>query len=203
MLYQLSYLGVIQPLSLGRRRFNSRVNGSPCAGRRIGEGIAAPMNGRHPRTLLVAVALAAALLASAATLKPAAGDDARARNAAAGKRPISDYPWQRRMKSAVHFARRRAGSVSFAVVDERGRVRGFHRGRRHSSASVHKAMLLVAFLQGASATAACTDPRRRRSGRWSAARTMPPRRASTTTSAIAACAGSDGAGMKRFVPNSV
>ena len=51
------------------------------------------------------------------------------------------------MKRAVHFARRRAGSVSFAVVDERRRVHGFHRGRRYSSASVVKAMLLVAYLR--------------------------------------------------------
>ncbi len=66
---------------------------------------------------------------------------------AAGKRPVSDYPWRRRMKSAVHFARRRTGSVSFAVVDERGRIHGFHRGRRYSSASLVKAMLLVAYLR--------------------------------------------------------
>ncbi len=163
------------------------------------------MNGRHPRTLLVAAALAAALLAFAATPKPAAGDDARARSAAAGKPPISDYPWQRRMKSAVHFARRRAGSVSFAVVDERGRIHGFHRGRRHSSASVVKAMLLVAYLRKGSV-------RNRRLHGSEKATLGPMIRRSDNAAAtrVHNDVGNRGlrrlgrrAGMKRFVPSSI
>ena len=63
-----------------------------------------------------------------------------------GKRPARSYPWRKRMKAAVAFARSRAGSASFAIVDERGRIHGFHRGRRHHSASLVKAMLLVAYL---------------------------------------------------------
>jgi hypothetical protein len=50
---------------------------------------------------------------------------------------------------AQAFARTRAGLVSFAVLDEQGRLRGLHRTRRHRSASVVKAMLMVALLRRA------------------------------------------------------
>ena len=63
-----------------------------------------------------------------------------------GQNPVRSYPWNRRMKAAVSYARGRAGSVSFAVVDERGRIHGFARGRRYHSASLVKAMLMVAYL---------------------------------------------------------
>jgi hypothetical protein len=66
--------------------------------------------------------------------------------AAARKRPAHAYPWEKRMKAAAAFARHRAGSVSFAIVDERGHIHGFHRGQRYHSASLVKAMLLVAYL---------------------------------------------------------
>ena len=56
------------------------------------------------------------------------------------------FPWNARVRGAAAFAHGRAGSVSFAVVDERGRIHGFHRGVRYSSASLVKAMLLVAYL---------------------------------------------------------
>jgi Beta-lactamase enzyme family len=56
------------------------------------------------------------------------------------------FPWNARVRDAAAFARRRAGSVSFAIVDERGRIHGFHRGTHYSSASLVKAMLLVAYL---------------------------------------------------------
>jgi hypothetical protein len=59
------------------------------------------------------------------------------------KRP---YPWDKRAASADKFARLRAGSVSWAVVSPDGRVRGSHIHTRHRSASVVKAMFLVAYL---------------------------------------------------------
>jgi hypothetical protein len=98
---------------------------------------------------------ASAILALAVTAPIAVADtpsgldgDAPAAAGAAGKRkPISAYPWGKRTRAAARFARRRVGSVSFAIVDERGRMHGFHRGRRYSSASVVKAMLLVAYLR--------------------------------------------------------
>jgi hypothetical protein len=52
-----------------------------------------------------------------------------------------------RIAAARDYAGQRAGRVSFAVVDERGRTRGgLHVRERHHSASVVKAMLMVAYL---------------------------------------------------------
>jgi Beta-lactamase enzyme family len=57
------------------------------------------------------------------------------------------YPWAKRIHAAKRYAGERAGTVSFAVVDEAGRLRGDHTGRAHNSHSVVKAMLLVAYLR--------------------------------------------------------
>lgn len=51
------------------------------------------------------------------------------------------------MRRAWSFARRRGGQVSFAVVDTTGRIRTRDGGRLYASASVVKAMLLVAELR--------------------------------------------------------
>jgi beta-lactamase class A len=51
------------------------------------------------------------------------------------------------MRRAWKYARRRGAQVSLAVVDTRGRLRGRDGGRRYVSASVVKAMLLVAELR--------------------------------------------------------
>jgi beta-lactamase class A len=56
------------------------------------------------------------------------------------------YSWQQRIHDAAHFLSSRTGSASFAVTDERGRTRGFRRSVQYSSASLVKAMLLVAYL---------------------------------------------------------
>lgn len=68
---------------------------------------------------------------------------------AAAKKPAKApaFSWDTRVRAAAGFARQRAGIVSFAVADERGRIHGFHAGVRHSSASLVKAMLLVAYLR--------------------------------------------------------
>jgi len=56
------------------------------------------------------------------------------------------FPWQKRVQDATRFLSARAGETSFAVVDERGRIHGHRRGVQYSSASLVKAMLLVAYL---------------------------------------------------------
>jgi uncharacterized protein GlcG (DUF336 family) len=53
--------------------------------------------------------------------------------------------------AARRWARRRQGTVAFAVLDERGRLRGLRRTAPFPSASVSKAMLLVAVLRQAGA----------------------------------------------------
>ncbi len=68
--------------------------------------------------------------------------------ASAGPPPAPEpYPWSKRIDSAREYARDRAGIVSFAVVDEEGKLRGRSVNRRHYSASVVKVMLLVAYLR--------------------------------------------------------
>jgi hypothetical protein len=58
-----------------------------------------------------------------------------------------EHPWPKRIAAAERFADGRQGAVSFAVVDEGGRVRGDHVDRVHSSASVVKVMFMVALLR--------------------------------------------------------
>lgn len=58
-----------------------------------------------------------------------------------------DYPWAKRIAAAKRFADGRSGRVSFAVVDEAGRLRGAHLNRVHNSASVVKVMFMVALLR--------------------------------------------------------
>ena len=59
----------------------------------------------------------------------------------------ADYPWPKRVEAAERFADGRIGTVSFAVVDETGELRGDHVNRVHNSASVVKVMFMVALLR--------------------------------------------------------
>jgi beta-lactamase class A len=79
-------------------------------------------------------AIAALLLLSLVSAAPAGAQE---------KRP---YPWDKRAATAEKFARNRVGWVDWAVVTPDGRVRGAGIHARHRSASVVKAMLLVAYL---------------------------------------------------------
>ena len=60
--------------------------------------------------------------------------------------PPYRFPWHQRVRDATRFLSTRTGAVSFAVVDEHGRIHGYRRGVQYSSASLVKAMLLVAYL---------------------------------------------------------
>ena len=58
------------------------------------------------------------------------------------------YPDRDQMDSVRRYLKQRAGVVGVGVVDSQGRVRGIHDRRRFVTASVIKAMLLVAYLRG-------------------------------------------------------
>ncbi len=70
--------------------------------------------------------------------------------------------WNERTTAAVRFVQSRAGVESFALVDDRGRLHGYRVRMRAPSASLLKAVLLVAYLNRASVRGrALTDADRR------------------------------------------
>lgn len=56
-------------------------------------------------------------------------------------------PTHAQLTAAATWASARQGSVAWAVIDSRGRIHGRHTTRRYPSASVSKALLLVAALR--------------------------------------------------------
>jgi hypothetical protein len=81
---------------------------------------------------------AVSLMMSSPAGVPAPAQAARARNPA--------EQWRASFASAERYASGRLGRVSFALVDDAGRLHRYHGGRQYHSASVVKAMLLVAYL---------------------------------------------------------
>jgi hypothetical protein len=61
--------------------------------------------------------------------------------------PIVPPHWLPHVAKAKRFAAGRAGSISFAVIDWWGRIRGLHIRRTVPSASVVKVMLMAAYLR--------------------------------------------------------
>jgi hypothetical protein len=123
------------------------------------------------RPAIVAVALAlGALGATSSELRDGAvplRDDALAvagpavppvERKRAKPRPPRAMPGPSAMRRAWKYARRRGGMVSFAVVDTKGRMRTREGGRLYASASVVKAMLLVAELRRLAESGLPLDP---------------------------------------------
>jgi hypothetical protein len=67
--------------------------------------------------------------------------------AAAPAQASAPATWKSRMAAAERYAQTRSGTIGFAVVDEAGRLHGYHAREVAPSASVLKAMLLVAYLR--------------------------------------------------------
>jgi hypothetical protein len=61
--------------------------------------------------------------------------------------PAQKLPKQVQLRTAATWADARRGTVAWAVVDASGRVHGHHAARRFPSASVSKALMLVATLR--------------------------------------------------------
>lgn len=59
----------------------------------------------------------------------------------------AQFPALGRIRAAQRWLRARSGVNSWALLDSRGRIRGLHPGRVYMSASLVKAMLLVAYLR--------------------------------------------------------
>ena len=57
-----------------------------------------------------------------------------------------EHPWAERVASARAYLRGRLGHVAFAVVDEHGTLRGLRGDVQYRSASIVKAMFLMAYL---------------------------------------------------------
>ncbi len=66
--------------------------------------------------------------------------------ALAAAQPAAASTWNERTAAAARYVEGRAGVESFALVDDRGRLHGYRLRMRAPSASLLKAMALVAFL---------------------------------------------------------
>jgi hypothetical protein len=97
---------------------------------------------RHALALGAALGLASLLLLGSLT-----GASVAQMPRAARAKARHSYPGPRSIVAARRYLRSRAGVTSFAVADSRGRISGAHLHHAFPSASVVKAMLLVAYLQ--------------------------------------------------------
>jgi hypothetical protein len=94
----------------------------------------------------VAVGVSVGLILAVATLSGAGAQDHADRGSAAREGALAGVNWNKRVRAARKAARSRAGHVAFALRGG-GVKRSFEGDDRFSSASVVKAMLLVAYLR--------------------------------------------------------
>jgi D-alanyl-D-alanine dipeptidase len=107
---------------------------------------------------LVAVAAVAGLAAGAVPAsggKTAPGDRLQLAERSAPQPPAA-FPPRANVRAARNWIRGRTGA-SFALIDTRGRAYGWHPRRRYVTASVVKAMLLVAYLRRVGGRAGAAD----------------------------------------------
>ncbi len=105
---------------------------------------------RPQSVVLASVATVILVAADASTLSAPRAPASRPYVAGVAARPaLPALTTTRAIASARRYARSRAGVVAFAVVDDAARVRGLRRTAGFPSASVVKAMLLVAALRAA------------------------------------------------------
>jgi hypothetical protein len=102
--------------------------------------------GRAVGLALVLVALSASAEAGASSGSRSIGPRTDASGAQHEVPKPAAFPPRRRIAAARRYVRGRALS-SFALIDTRGRLHGFAARRRYISASLSKAMLLVAYLR--------------------------------------------------------
>jgi beta-lactamase class A len=69
-----------------------------------------------------------------------------ARGRAEAQAAAYEHPWDKRVAAARAYLRERLGHVAFAVVDEDGTLHGLRGDEQYRSASLVKAMFLVAYL---------------------------------------------------------
>jgi hypothetical protein len=105
---------------------------------------------RRQSVVMASVAAVVLVAADASTLSAPRPAPSRPQVTRVVARPsLPALTTTRSIVSARRYARSRAGIVAFAVVDASGRVRGLRRTAGFASASVVKAMLLVAALRAA------------------------------------------------------
>jgi D-alanyl-D-alanine dipeptidase len=95
----------------------------------------------------VAALAAVALIAGAAERLGVPGPQPLAASVALPAAAPDPFPPRARVRAARRYVASRAGTVSFALIDSKGTVYGFAPRRQYPSASVSKAMLLVAYLR--------------------------------------------------------
>jgi hypothetical protein len=111
--------------------------------------------------LLALLALAAAMVMVLRSRSPAGNANTAA--VTSGREPArpahrAKVPTNSQLERARLFAAERSGSVSFAVIDTSGALTCFRCRARYQSASVVKAMLLVAYLNRIADTGALVPP---------------------------------------------
>jgi hypothetical protein len=161
------------------------------------------MRARVAIALALSSLAAGALTGAADAAAPPRSDGGKVKGKDGVGAAVRSYPWESRENAARRFARRRAGVVSFAVIDERGGIHAHRRGTRYSSASVVKAMLLVAYLRRVGGA-------RVHGGERALLGPMIRRSDNAAASAIRDRVGNEGlarlarrAGMRRFIPSEV